>query len=140
MEMQEDGDQRAGFRHSVTVRYGECDMQGVVFNPNYLVYVDDVCDRWLIAALGGGWNKRFDCVVKKATVEWHAAAHHGDRIDFRLAVTRWGNTSFDVRVESEVGGRPVVTVDLVYISVAPGSHSPAPVPPEIREALSAATG
>ena len=125
-------------RHAVIVRYGECDMQGVVFNPNYLVYADDICDRWLIAALGRDWKTRFDCVVKKASLEWHAAAHHNDVIDLALSVTRWGTTSFDVTVAATVEGKPVVTISLVYISVAPGSHTPAPVPGAVKRQLSAA--
>lgn len=114
-------------------------MQGVVFNPNYMVYVDDVCDRWLIAALGRDWNSRFDCVVKKATLEWHSAAHHGDEIEFALAVTRWGNTSFDVVVRATVSAEPVVIATLVYVSVAPGTHTPSPVPERIRRLLESAT-
>ena len=129
-----------GFRHAITVRYGECDMQGVVFNPNYLVYVDDVCDRWLTAALGPEWSSTFDCVVKKATLEWHSAARHGETIEFILSVTRWGGSSFDVRVAAAVGGREIVTVDLVYVSVAPGTHTPTPVPDDVRSALSSVAG
>ncbi len=127
-----------GFAHAITVRYGECDMQGVVFNPNYLVYADDVCDRWLIAALGREWSTSFDCVVKKASVEWHSAAKHGDTIQFVLDVTRWGSSSFDVRLNAIVEGRPIVTIDLVYVSVAPGTHTPTPVPVEVRRRLSSA--
>ncbi len=29
------------FRCQVRVRFGECDMQGVVFNAHYLAYIDD---------------------------------------------------------------------------------------------------
>ncbi len=124
------------FRHSIKVRYGECDMQGVVFNPNYWVYVDDVVDQWLIATLGREWNQRFDCVVKKATMEWHAAAHHGDTVEFALSVSRWGSTSFDVRLSATVAGQPVITAEVVYISVEPGTHSPCRVSPSIRAELS----
>ena len=28
------------FVHELRVRYGECDPQGIVFNPNYLAYFD----------------------------------------------------------------------------------------------------
>jgi len=127
-----------GFRHAITVRYGECDMPGVVFNANYLAYADDVCDRWMTAALGRGWDERFDAVVKTATLEWHSAARHSDTIDFRLRVARWGTSSFDVRLAATVGGRPIVTIDIVYISVAPGTHVPAPVPEDVRRALAGA--
>jgi acyl-CoA thioester hydrolase len=140
MEMQDAQGPAAGFRHAINVRYGECDMQGVVFNANYLAYVDDVCDRWMAAALGREWNARFDAMVKKATLEWHSAASHGDTLDFALVVSRWGNSSFEVRVEAHVLGRRIVTVDVVYISVAPGTQAPTPVPVHIREALARAAG
>jgi len=123
------------FRKAITVRYGECDMQGVVFNPNYMVYVDDVCDGWLTASLGRDWNSKFDCVVKKATIEWHSSAHHGETIDFGLSVTRWGKTSFDVTVEATHDGNRVIAATLVYISVQPGSHIPVPVPEWVRGEL-----
>ena len=35
------------FRHDIRIRYGEVDMQGVVFNAHYLAYVDHCIDRWL---------------------------------------------------------------------------------------------
>ena len=34
------------YRHLVRIRYGECDMQKVVFNANYLAYIDDATDTW----------------------------------------------------------------------------------------------
>ncbi len=126
---------RSQFIHEIQVRYGECDMQGVVFNPNYLVFADDVVDHWFIERLGRDWAQRFDCAVKKSSLEWHSAARHGDRVRFEVRVPRWGNTSFTVVQEASVDGRPVVTIEMLYISVRPGSHEPVPVPPEVREAL-----
>ena len=38
--------------HRVRVRYGECDMQRVVFNANYLAYIDDATDTWFRETLG----------------------------------------------------------------------------------------
>ena len=35
------------YRHALRVRYGECDMQQVVFNANYLAYIDDAIDTWM---------------------------------------------------------------------------------------------
>ena len=40
------------YRHPVRIRYGECDMQKVVFNANYLAYIDDATDTWMRTALG----------------------------------------------------------------------------------------
>lgn len=38
------------FAHEFRVRYGECDPQGIVFNPNYVAYFDHaMTELW-----GGG--------------------------------------------------------------------------------------
>jgi acyl-CoA thioester hydrolase len=127
-----------GFIHRVRVRYGDCDMQGVVFNPNYFAYVDDAMDTWLETSLGGGGDylEHFDYVVKKASMEWFSAARARDVIDLRPVVTRWGRSSFEVHVRLDVGSRPVARADLVLISVKPGTHDPLAVPEDVRQALS----
>ena len=38
---------QGAYRHSIDVRWGEVDMQGVVFNAHYLAYIDDTLERWL---------------------------------------------------------------------------------------------
>jgi acyl-CoA thioesterase FadM len=64
--------------HRIRVRYGECDMQRVVFNANYLAYCDDAADWWFrsLGALleGGEW----DVMVKAATLTWHGGARVHD--------------------------------------------------------------
>jgi acyl-CoA thioester hydrolase len=114
------------------VRYGECDIQGVVFNANYLVYVDDVIEQWLAASLPAD---ALDYMVKKVQVEWDAPARRGDLIDLTAAVSRWGRTSFDVTVRGEVAGRVIFTAVLTAISVTPGTHTPTPVPDAVRARL-----
>jgi acyl-CoA thioester hydrolase len=121
--------------YEVRVRYGECDMQGVVFNANYLAYVDDVIDRWFEARIGRFDVVGFDCMVKRATVEWETPARWGEVLEMRPMVSRWGTTSFDLTVEGHVGDRAVFTATLVYISVAPGTHTPCAVPEPVRSAL-----
>ena len=81
---------RMGYRHRVRVRYGECDMQQVVFNANYLAYVDDAIDSWMREVLGDFEELDFDFMVKKATIEWQSAARRGDLLELDVAVVRWG--------------------------------------------------
>lgn len=125
------------FVHELRVRYGECDMQGVVFNANYLAYIDDALDLWFAAELGSsGFGDGFDCMVKKATLEWSSPARRGEVLRLAPRVTRWGTTSFDVEVDGSVGERPVVAATIVYVSVVPGGTEPCPVPDPVRAALS----
>jgi len=121
-----------GFTHDVRVRYAECDQQGIVFNANYLIYADDAVDAWFTAMLAPG----FDCMVRKATVEWAGPARHGETLTLRPRVSRWGRTSFDVTISGAVGARRVFEAVLHYVSVAPGSATPTPVPEAVRAGLS----
>ena len=117
------------YGQQIRVRYGECDLQGVVFNANYLVYVDDVIEQWMGAVLP---VDALDYMVKKATIEWSSPARRGDVLDLTAEVSRWGRTSFDITVRGEVTGREVFTAVLTCISVAPGTHTPTPVPDTVR--------
>jgi acyl-CoA thioester hydrolase len=123
------------YRHRVRIRYGECDMQKVVFNANYLAYLDDATDTWVRSLLGDFEAEGFEFMIKKVTVEWHSSARFGEVLDLDLAVTRWGNASYDIGVVGRVGERPVLDATLVYVSLIPGDLRPQPVPPHVRAAL-----
>ena len=123
------------YRHPVRIRYGECDMQKVVFNANYLAYIDDAKDTWMREILGTFEEHGFEFMVKKITLEWHSAARFGELLDLELEIIRWGTTSYDVGVVGRVGERPVITATVVYVSMVPRELRPQPVPPHVRRAL-----
>ena len=60
-----------GFSIDYTVRYGECDRQGVVFNSHYQAYLDDAVDVWLRRLDPEFEQRGWELMVKKATIEWH---------------------------------------------------------------------
>ena len=126
------------FQHSIRVRYGECDMQEVVFNAHYLAYVDDALEHWFDAQLSSEQRTGFDVMLKKATVEWVAPARYRDHVTMDVQAARWGTTSFDVVVDGHAGGRPSFTATVVYVSVVPGTAAPVAIPAEIRAALDGA--
>ncbi|GAA2459507.1 thioesterase family protein [Actinomadura vinacea] len=138
--MTDEQPERAGFTHQIRVRYGDCDMQGVVFNPNYFAYLDDTMDMWLQAVLSDGYlPNEFDYMVKKASIEWDSPARVHDVVDLRPQVTRWGRSSFEVEVHMAVAGRRIGIAEFVFISIRPGEHespTPVPVPEKVRAALS----
>jgi acyl-CoA thioester hydrolase len=130
------------FRHQLRVRYGEVDMQEVVFNAHYLTYVDEAFDAWFRAVLGEQYTDAdggFDMVVKRAELTWHGSATFGDVLAIDVAVRRWGNTSFDVAYQGAVGEQPVFEAVLTYVTVRPGEGGsgprPVPVPDHVRAAL-----
>lgn len=121
-----------GYVHHVRIRYGEVDMQRVVFNAHYLAYCDDAADCWF-RSLGLGLEAgEWDVMVKKATITWTGAARVHDDLAIALSVSRWGNSSFDVRFDGTVGAAPVFTADLTYVAVVTGTTETVRVPDGFR--------
>jgi acyl-CoA thioester hydrolase len=97
------------FVHTLRVRYGECDPQGLVFNANYLLYYDVAfTELWREAV--GPWQamveRGVDVVVAEAGLRFRAPARFDDFIDLRIHVARFGTTSltteFSIRRDDEL--------------------------------------
>jgi YbgC/YbaW family acyl-CoA thioester hydrolase len=127
------------FHHRLRVRWAEVDMQRIVFNAHYLMYLDTaLASYWRalalpyessLAGLGG------DLYVKKATLEYHAPARLDDVLDVALTCQHIGKSSIvffgDIRRE----GRSLVTGELVYVFADPAAQQSMPVPDELRNIL-----
>ena len=122
-------------RHEIQVRYGEVDLQRVVFNAHYLAYVDDAMDRWMRRLDADFESLGWDFMLKRAELVWEGAAGLGDTITIDSRVSTWGRTSFVVRHDLSVGERTVMTVDVTYVGVEPGTTRPIPPPDAIRRHL-----
>ena len=128
------------FFHRLRVRWAEVDMQKIVFNAHYLMYVDTaVADYWRALALPyeeamhllGG-----DLYVKKATVEFNASARMDDRLDIGLKCGRIGTSSMTFSAAIFRGDDLLITCELIYVFADPASQTSRPVPPLLREVLS----
>jgi YbgC/YbaW family acyl-CoA thioester hydrolase len=121
-------------------------MQRVVFNANYFVYCDDAVDTWTRCALADELKKSgtstdlhaigFDFMLKTTQLTWHAPVKFGDTLDMHCAVSRWGNSSFDVAINGSVDGKSRFDAVITYVSVDPTSQRPAPIPAFVKDALS----
>ena len=132
------------YRHTLRIRYAECDMQGIVFNAHYLAYCDDAFGAWVEAAMPGamsfvGNDGSFDVMVKQAVVTWHGAVRFGETRRPRLLGRRdGGRTSFDVALRAARWPAPSAsTSSSTYVNVTPGTHTPAPVADDVKSALGA---
>ena len=125
-----------GYRHEIRVRYGEVDMQRVVFNAHYLAYCDDAADLWFRTLGAALENDVWDVMVKRAEITWDGGAGVHDLLVIDLAVGRWGNTSFDVTFNGTVEDEPVFTATLTYVAVKTGTTETVPVPDSFRSAAS----
>jgi acyl-CoA thioester hydrolase len=126
------------FVHAVRVRYGEVDLQGVVFNAHWLAYVDDAFTRFL-AHLGFGVDAvdrhGFDAMVVHAELDWRGGAAFDDHIGLEVGIARLGASSFDRTCVARVEGRIVVVARLTYVTVAPGESRSVAIPSAVRAAF-----
>lgn len=122
------------FRHELRVRYGECDMQQVVFNAHYLAYCDDAVMCWLATRLAERVHE-FDCMLKTVNIVWHRPLRLGETVALDCRVARWGNSSFDVAIHGHVAGEPSFDCTITYVSTTPGAPTVTPVPDWVRGAL-----
>jgi YbgC/YbaW family acyl-CoA thioester hydrolase len=127
------------FFHRLRVRWAEVDMQKIVFNAHYLMYVDTaIAEYWRVLALPyeeAMQQLDGDLYVKKATVEFHASARMDDRLEIGMRCARVGNSS--ILFESGIfrGDELLITCELVYVFANPQTQKSKPVPAPLRDVL-----
>jgi YbgC/YbaW family acyl-CoA thioester hydrolase len=132
---------RQDFRlfHRLRVRWAEVDLQKIVFNAHYLMYLDTALgDYWRalalpyeqsLASLGG------DLYVKKATLEYHASARGEDQLDIGFKCSRIGNSSLNFVAGIFRAEQLLVAGEMVYVFADPVSQSARPVPQALRDVI-----
>lgn len=129
------------FFHRLRVRWAEIDMQKIVFNAHYLMYFDTaVADYWRALALPYEEAMQHldgDLYVKKATVEFTASARMDDRLDIGLKCARIGTSSMTFAGAIFRGDDLLVSCELIYVFADPATQTSRPVPPALRETLTA---
>ena len=127
------------FIHRLRVRWVEVDMQKIVFNAHYLMYIDTaIADYWralalpyeeAMAQLGG------DLYVKKASVEYHCSARFDDQLEVALRCARVGNSSLVFSGAIFRADALLVSCELIYVFADPASQTSKAVPNGLRNLL-----
>ncbi len=133
--------QRQDFRffHRLRVRWAEVDLQKIVFNAHYLMYMDTaLTEYWRALALPyeeslhslGG-----DLYVKKSTLEFSASAHGDDLLDIGFKCARIGNSSLHFVGGVFRGNQFLVGGELIYVFANPATQTSKPVPQALRDVI-----
>lgn len=120
------------------VRYSDSDAQGIVFNPNYLVYWDDTLTDW-ITTRGLTWqdvhDRGYEMVLAHVEVDYRASARVGDTVRTGIGLERVGRTSmtFAYRSWDPDSDRTFVEGHQVQVVVDAATFSPTDVPDFLKE-------
>jgi len=134
---------RSDFRFAdpLRVRWAEVDMQKVVFNGHYLMYVDTALGNWwralalpyedTIAALGG------DLFVRKSTLEYLAPARYDDALEVGIRFEAAGTSSLRFVAGVFRGVELLVHGEIVYVWTDAVTKRPQPAPKALVDAFRA---
>jgi acyl-CoA thioester hydrolase len=129
------------FNFPFRVRYSETDMQGVVFNSNYLIYFDTAITeyiRWLeydllrhMEELGQDFH------TVHADLDFYSPCRFDDELDVCVKVIKLGNSSLTFQVEIYLKGRDELKTSghVVWANADQQEHKSRPLPKELVDLI-----
>lgn len=125
--------------HRLRVRWAEADMQGVVFNANYLAWFDIGVTEYFRGVSGGNrdlLNEVFDKLfVVRSTLDYRAPARFDEEVEVCARTVKMGSSSLEIAFAIRRDGVTLVEGSNVYVHTADGR--PAPLPALLRERITA---
>ena len=134
---------RSDYRYieRLRVRWAEVDLQQIVFNGHYLMYIDTaVTGYWRALALP--YEQSFaqlggELFVRKAELEYEGSARLDDLLEVGMRVLRLGNSSLVFEAAVMRDARLLVRGELVYVYADPVARRALPLPQPLRDLLQA---
>jgi acyl-CoA thioester hydrolase len=118
--------QPADFRffEPMRVRWADVDMQGIVFNPNYLVYADNAMTEYM-RTVGFPYPEALlpfgaDIFAVGSEIAFKASARFDDELRAGARIERFGRTSFRFRIAIFRGNELLADVKTTYVCATPG--------------------
>jgi acyl-CoA thioester hydrolase len=129
------------FRHELRVRYGECDPQGIVFNANYLLYLDTAfTELWREQV--GPWmemtERGFDAVLADVRLAFKAPARFDDVLAVELRPDRLGRASIHTHATISRADELLLDAELRHVVVSTETWTSVEMPDWIRSGLAPA--
>ncbi len=127
------------FTHRLRVRYNECDPQGIVFNANYLTYVDlTVTELWRERV--GGYQhfvdeSGVDIVVAEATLRFRGSARFDDEIAITLTPAFTSESSITTQIAIDRDGTRLIEGSIRHVCVDAQALTKVPAPAQLRAAI-----
>jgi YbgC/YbaW family acyl-CoA thioester hydrolase len=129
------------FFHRLRVRWAEVDMQHIVFNGHYLMYLDTaVADFWRDLALPyypSMHRLEGDLYVVKSSLTYKGSARYDEVLEVGLRCTRIGNSSMVLTGGIFRDRQLLVAGELVYVFADPTTQTSKPMPQALKDILSA---
>lgn len=128
------------FRHSLDVRFRDCDPMGHVNNAVYLTYLEQA----RFAHWREVWGINFErlppgtpgVILARAEIDYRLPARYGDVLEIRIGLEKVGRTSFTYVYEVvDQDARVVANARTVLVMYDYTAGRPSPISDELRTKL-----
>ena len=132
----------SAFRTSRTVLFGDCDPAGFIYTPRIAHYVVEALLEFQSHILGAPAARAILALgvlppARELNIEFLAPLTFDDTIDISASVAELGDTSFTCELEAKrQDGQIAFRARLTQVCVSPETKRPAPLPDQLRHALS----
>jgi acyl-CoA thioester hydrolase len=126
------------FRHRLRVRYHECDPQAIVFNANYLTYLDlAVTEMWreTMGGLEAMLERGLDFVAAEVKIRFRRPLRFDDEFEVRLSIAEMRTSAVRTEASIERDGVTAAEGELRHVLIDPASGDKTPIPDDVRESL-----
>jgi len=122
------------FFEPMRVRWADVDMQGIVFNPNYLVFADNAMTEYM-RAVGFPYPDALmpfgaDIFAVGSQIDFKASARFDDALRVGARIERIGRTSFRFRISVFRVDELLADVRTTYVCATPGETRQTLIVPE----------
>ncbi|GMA56662.1 acyl-CoA thioester hydrolase [Alicyclobacillus sacchari] len=121
------------FHYDIRVRWPEVDGQLIVYNANYLMYLDLAFQEFFRHELKL-YGEVPTTVLAKTTLQYHKSARFEDDLSIWVRTNRIGNTSIVLDFAITRQDELIFEAQSIYVHVD-GAGTPSPVPDDWRAAL-----
>jgi acyl-CoA thioester hydrolase len=129
------------FVHRMRVRYSECDVQGVLFNANYLAYIDHTINEMWRDAYGSYHamlDRGVDIVVAEVRMRFLGSARFEEEIELAATVTHLGTTSVtSAHRFRRLTGELILDAEIRHVFIDRATAAKTPIPDWARAGLEA---
>jgi acyl-CoA thioester hydrolase len=130
------------FKHRLIVRYAEVDTQKIVFNSNYLNYINITASEYFREVLQLDLfeleeSEIVDRVMKKATLEYNKPAKMYDILNIWCRTVKMGATSMTMEfiITREGEDDILFSAEIIYVTYNPKKEVIKPIPEILRQSI-----
>ena len=133
------------FHHDIRVRFADTDLQGIVFNANYLTFYDVAWTEYF-REIGLTWKEMtdsgVDTVLARTEMVFKSPAKFDEILEVHTRISRIGNTSltFEFEIYPQNEDRLIGSASSLYVCVDPKTLKSMRVPGDLRRRIAGFEG